>query len=214
MHSTREILKKIKITSVYLHGNVNGEPVLPHLIMLNQATTREVQIVIWNEGSNSRFDIIDSGVKFRSDWSFSWNTWSCIMVCQQRAHFMINLRLLWDNFGWTMKSSCMAMFWDFVSCWQLIGTEAESSWLQSKPIRSQCVWSLLKSPRHKKVAMGKRSMWGKCNMSAIRATSHMRLRAHDHYTSSTLLGGKGRAGPSSLHTTLEGTTEYVNARWM
>jgi hypothetical protein len=29
---------------------------------------------------------------------------------------------------------------------------------------------------------------------ALRATSHMRLRAHDHYTSSTLIGGKGGAG--------------------
>ena len=51
-------------------------------------------------------------------------------------------------------------------------------------------------------------------MIALRATSHMRLRAHEHYTSSTLIGGKGRVGPSSLHTTLEGPTEYVNARWM
>jgi hypothetical protein len=42
----------------------------------------------------------------------------------------------------------------------------------------------------------------------------MRLRAHDQYTSSTLIGGKGGAGPSSLHTTLEGPMEYVNARWM
>ena len=42
----------------------------------------------------------------------------------------------------------------------------------------------------------------------------MRLRAHDHYTSSALFGGKGKAGASSLHTTLEGPTEYVNARWM
>jgi hypothetical protein len=48
----------------------------------------------------------------------------------------------------------------------------------------------------------------------LRATSHTRLRARDHYTSSTLIGGKGGAGPSSLHTTLEGPTEYVNARWM
>ena len=47
----------------------------------------------------------------------------------------------------------------------------------------------------------------------LRATSHMRLRAHDHYTSSTLIGRKGGAGPSSLHTTLEGPREYVNARW-
>ena len=48
----------------------------------------------------------------------------------------------------------------------------------------------------------------------IRATLHMRLRACDHYTSSTLIDGKGGASPSSLHTTLEGPMEYVNARWM
>jgi hypothetical protein len=48
----------------------------------------------------------------------------------------------------------------------------------------------------------------------LRAISHMRLRARDHYTSSTLISGKGGAGPSSLYTTLEGPTEYVNARWM
>ena len=53
------------------------------------------------------------------------------------------------------------------------------------------------------------------NTLLIRTTSHMRLRAHDHYTSSTLIGGKGGAGPSSLlHTTFEGLVEYVNARWM
>jgi hypothetical protein len=48
----------------------------------------------------------------------------------------------------------------------------------------------------------------------LRATSHRRLRARDHYPSSTLIGAKGGAGPNSLHTTLEGPTEYVNARWM
>ena len=48
----------------------------------------------------------------------------------------------------------------------------------------------------------------------VRATPHTRLRAHDHYTSSALIGGKGGAGPSLLHTTLEGPMEYVNARWM
>jgi hypothetical protein len=42
----------------------------------------------------------------------------------------------------------------------------------------------------------------------------MRQRTCDHYTSSTLFGGKGEAGPNSLHTTLEGLTEYVNVRWM
>ena len=46
----------------------------------------------------------------------------------------------------------------------------------------------------------------------IKATSYTRLRAPNHYTSSTLIGGKDGAGPSSLHTTLEGPTEYVNAR--
>ena len=40
----------------------------------------------------------------------------------------------------------------------------------------------------------------------------MRLRACDHHTSITLIGGKGGAGPSSLHPTLEGPTVYVNAR--
>ena len=49
---------------------------------------------------------------------------------------------------------------------------------------------------------------------AIRATSHTRLRAHDHSTLSTLIGGKGGAGPSSLRTMLEGPTEYVNVTWM
>ena len=45
----------------------------------------------------------------------------------------------------------------------------------------------------------------------LRATSHIRLRAHDHYTSSTLIGGKGKAGGPSLllHITLEGPTEGV-----
>jgi hypothetical protein len=51
--------------------------------------------------------------------------------------------------------------------------------------------------------------------TCLRATSHARLKARDHhYTSSTLIGGKARASPSSLHTTLEGPTKYVNARWM
>ena len=55
----------------------------------------------------------------------------------------------------------------------------------------------------------------KLSVILTRATSHMRLRAHDRYTSSTLIGGKGGAGPSSLlHTMLEGPTEYVNVRWM
>jgi hypothetical protein len=42
----------------------------------------------------------------------------------------------------------------------------------------------------------------------------MRLRACDHYTSSTFIGENGGVGPSSLHTLLEGPTEYVDARWM
>ena len=44
----------------------------------------------------------------------------------------------------------------------------------------------------------------------------MRLGARDHYISSTLIDGKGGVGvgPSLLHTTLEGPTEYATARWM
>jgi hypothetical protein len=50
--------------------------------------------------------------------------------------------------------------------------------------------------------------------TTLRVASHMRLRARDHHTSSTLIGGKSGAGSSSLHTTLEGATKQVNARWM
>ena len=35
-----------------------------------------------------------------------------------------------------------------------------------------------------------------------------------HYKLSTLIGGKGGAGPSSIYTTLEGPMEYVSARYM
>ena len=42
----------------------------------------------------------------------------------------------------------------------------------------------------------------------------MTLRARDHYTSSTLIGGQGGTNPNTLHTMLDGPTEYVNARWM
>jgi hypothetical protein len=48
----------------------------------------------------------------------------------------------------------------------------------------------------------------------LRATSHTRSRARDHYTSSTIIGGEGGAGPRSIHTMLEGPTEYINAIWM
>jgi hypothetical protein len=41
----------------------------------------------------------------------------------------------------------------------------------------------------------------------FRATSYTRLTARDHHTSSTLIGGKGGAGPSLLHTMREGPTE-------
>ena len=47
---------------------------------------------------------------------------------------------------------------------------------------------------------------------SLRVTSHTRLRARYHYTSSALIGGIGGAGPSSLHTMLEGPMEYVNAK--
>ena len=47
----------------------------------------------------------------------------------------------------------------------------------------------------------------------LRATSHMRWRACDQYTSSTVIGGKDGAGPSSRHTMLDGPTEYTNAIW-
>ena len=46
----------------------------------------------------------------------------------------------------------------------------------------------------------------------LRATSHSRLRAHDHHTSSTLIGGKGGAGPTSAHSVCMFTT--CNILWL
>ena len=48
-------------------------------------------------------------------------------------------------------------------------------------------------------------------MGDFRVTSHTRLRARDHHTSHTPIGGEGGAGPSSLHNMLEGPTYYMNA---
>ena len=56
--------------------------------------------------------------------------------------------------------------------------------------------------------------WSNLETLGFRATSWTRMRARDHCTSSTLIGRKSKARPSSLHTTLEGPTEYVNARWI
>ena len=47
------------------------------------------------------------------------------------------------------------------------------------------------------------------HLRLLRATSQTRLRTRVHFTLSTLIGGKGRADPSSLHTTLEGPAEWV-----
>ena len=55
---------------------------------------------------------------------------------------------------------------------------------------------------------------GLAESTLLRATAHTRLRARDHHTSSTLIDGKGGAGPTSLHTTLEGPTEHVTVRWI
>ena len=52
------------------------------------------------------------------------------------------------------------------------------------------------------------SVWGQ-----VRVHTH-ETESRDHYTSNTLIGGKGGASPSSLHIIIEGPTEYVNARWM
>jgi hypothetical protein len=51
-------------------------------------------------------------------------------------------------------------------------------------------------------------------VTIIRATSNTRLRARDHNTPSALIGENNGANPSSLHTTLEKPTEYMNAQWM
>ena len=43
-------------------------------------------------------------------------------------------------------------------------------------------------------------------------TSHMRLRTRDHCTSSTLIGGKGVAGPSSLQIYARGTNRACECK--
>ena len=85
--------------------------------------------------------------------------------------------------------------------------------LMQPPVRSKEVCTSLRSPALKLRRLQKIIPMGKTFLG-VRATSHTRLRAHDRYTSSTLIGGEGGAGPGLLHTTLEGPTEYVNARWM
>ena len=47
---------------------------------------------------------------------------------------------------------------------------------------------------------------------ALSLVCEVALRARDHYASSTLISGKGGAGPSSLPTMPEGPTEYVNSK--
>ena len=47
------------------------------------------------------------------------------------------------------------------------------------------------------------------NVLTLRATSHTRPRACDHYTSSILISEKGGAGPNLLRTKLEGPTKYI-----
>ena len=51
-----------------------------------------------------------------------------------------------------------------------------------------------------------------CEAALLRATSHTRLRACDHYTSSTLIGGEGGAGPSSLHNYARGTNKVCECK--
>ena len=60
------------------------------------------------------------------------------------------------------------------------------------------------------IRVSERKDKGRCPLGTL----YTRDWARDHCNSSPLVGGKGRAGPSSLHTTLEGPTEYVNAKWM
>jgi hypothetical protein len=92
------------------------------------------------------------------------------------------------------------------------------SWIRRAGPRVTGLKERKKERKKKQTKRGKSNLiwFNKCweLTTTLRATSHMRLRARHHFTSSTLIGGKGGAGPSSLHTTLEGPMEYVNARWM
>ena len=62
------------------------------------------------------------------------------------------------------------------------------------------------------VATARDSTEVRVQYTTLRATSHTRLRARDQITPSTLIGGKGGAGPSSLHTTLEGPNRVCECK--
>ena len=84
-----------------------------------------------------------------------------------------------------------------------IHTMLEGPWLYKTVFPTPMVRPLDESQESSSL-QGHRS-WLMCEV-ALRAISHTILRAQDHGASSTLIGWKGGAGPSSLHTTLEGPT--------
>jgi hypothetical protein len=61
-----------------------------------------------------------------------------------------------------------------------------------------------------------RALIGPCRLDFVVSINHFthETESPHHYTSSTLIGGKGGASSSLLHTSLEGPAEYVNVRWM
>jgi hypothetical protein len=115
---------------------------------------------------------------------------------------------------YSRSESCV----QYVHCW-LSQARALDFLLKSQSI----CWKLapqhvvrVKAPKSIQRVASTHSILQSCTLNIVvfRATSHTRLRARAHYTSSTLIGGKGGAGPSLLHTMLEGPMEHVNERWM
>jgi hypothetical protein len=132
----------------------------------------------------------------------------CFMLCNCITHPPL------PRFYSSILPVCLCSEFPISLLWEFHGVIAGSAnpasvphhWNPSNLIITGCVmFCELSSPV---------GSWACVFVSRLRATSHTRLRARDQYISSTVIGGKGGAGPCSLHATLEGPTEYVNARWM
>jgi len=94
----------------------------------------------------------------------------------------------------------------YVWVWSGFALESGSRKLGSNIMRTTSLWTLLLDLRSNITLLsGLRSfMW------VLRATSHTRLRASDRCISSTLIGGKGGVGLSSLQIMFEGPTDGVS----
>ena len=130
-----------------------------------------------------------------------------------RGHAMLQLSNEKYEYGTEQIHSCSAMSDQPTKLWLVKIPSNTLSFGLVRRLNNMCLSAVLTLLPHS-VTPNKEHALNNHAIGIIRATSHTRLRARDHYTSSTLIGGKDGVGPSSLHTKFEGPTEYVLAQWM